>query len=293
MTEKYVFFPGCTVLAKDPSFEASAKQVFKILGIELVEEPNFTCCAPTIVSSVQKMSAMALTARNICLAEERNLNIFTLCSGCFKTLKRVNQHLKEDEEERKKINEILKDIGKEFKGTIEIKHVVQILFEDIGIEKIKEHVKRPLSDMTFGSFYGCHLIRPSEIVEFDDPEVPRSIDMIIEALGAKTIEYEGKYTCCGGALQGISDEAYLELPRKKLEAIKPLDVDGMVFACPTCYFRFDLGQFDIQRKFKEKFDVAPVHLSELLGLAFGIDMDALGMNIHRIKAKKIAAKIKT
>ncbi|NVM28713.1 MAG: CoB--CoM heterodisulfide reductase subunit B [Candidatus Helarchaeota archaeon] len=289
---KYILFPGCTVLAKDPGFEASAARIFEILGVEFENEPNFHCCAPTIVSSVQVNTAYALAARNLCLAEEKNLDIITLCSGCFKNLKKVNAHLKEDEEDRIAINDILNEIGKEFKGTIEVKHFVQVLYEDIGLEKIKENVKRPLSDMVFATFYGCHLIRPHEVVKFDDPEFPRSMDEIVEALGAKTVEYDGKYTCCGAGLQGVNDTATLEIPRQKLIALKTLDLDGLVLACPTCYFTFDLGQFDIQRKYKEQYQVAPLHLTEVLGIAFGLELKSIGMNLHRIKPKKIMAKMK-
>ena len=145
--------------------------------------------------------------------------------------------------------------------------------------------------MVFGSFYGCHLVRPAHIVEFDDPEMPRSIDEILELLGAKTVEYDGKYTCCGGALRGIDDNAYYELNRQKLIALKELDVDGVALACPTCYFSFDLGQFDIQRKYKEQYQVAPFHLSELLGIAFGLEIKDLGLKLHRIKPKKVLAKL--
>lgn len=289
---KYVLFPGCTVLAKDPSFEASAAKVFNVLDINIAQEPRFHCCAPTIVASVQEITATALAARNICLAEERDLDIVTLCSGCFKNLKKVNMHLKHDPALKKAVNEILKGIGKEFQGTIKIKHFVQVLLEDVGLEKIKEKIKRPLTDMVFASFYGCHLIRPHEVVEFDDPEIPRSIDKIIEILGAKSLEYEGKYTCCGGGLKGIDDDAALEIPRQKLIELKALDVDGLVLACPTCYFQFDLGQFDIQRKFKEQYQVAPLHLTDILGIAFGIDVKTLGLDLHRIKPQKFLSKIK-
>lgn len=289
---KFILFPGCTVPAKDPAFEASAMQIFDILGIEIEREPDFHCCAPTVVSSVQVNTAYALAARNLCLAEEKNLDIITLCSGCFKNLKKVNNHLKEDKEDRIAINKILNAVGKEFKGTIEVKNFVQVLYEDIGLEKIKENVKRPLSDMKFATFYGCHLIRPHDVVQFDNPEFPRSMDEIVETLGAKTVEYDGKYTCCGAGLQGINDTATLEIPRQKLIALKELDLDGLILACPTCYFTFDLGQFDIQRKFKEQYQVAPIHLSELLGIAFGLDLKSIGMNFHRIKAKKLTAKLK-
>lgn len=288
---KFLFFPGCTVLAKDPSFEASFIQMCEILGIQIEREPNFHCCAPVVVSSVSYDTALALAARNLCLAEERNLDIITLCNGCFKNLKKANKHLKEDEADRKKINEILKGIGKEFKGTIEVKHFVQVINEDKIREKIQANIKRPLTDMVFGTFYGCHLIRPHSVVEFDDPEIPRSIDEIVELLGAKTVEYEGKYVCCGGSLKGVDDKAADEIPRQKLISLKELDVDGLVLACPMCYFTFDLGQFDIQRKYKEQYQIAPIHLTELLGIAFGLNPKGLGLNLHRIKPKKIMAKI--
>ncbi len=289
---KYLFFPGCTVPAKDPAFEASFMQICDILGIEIVREPNFHCCAPIVVSSVNYDTALAMSARNLCLAEEKKLDIITLCNGCFKNLRKVNKKLKESEEDRKRINAVLKGIGKQFKGTIDVKHFVQVLNEPEMREKIKANIKRPLTDMVFGSFYGCHLTRPHNVTEFDDPEIPRSIDEIVELLGAKTIDYEGKYVCCGGSLKGFDDDAANAIAREKLASLKENDVDGLVLVCPMCYFTFDLGQFELQRKLKETFDIAPIHLPELLGIAFGLDAKDLGINLHRIKAKKITEKLK-
>lgn len=288
---KYLYFPGCTVLSKDPSFEISARKVFAYLGIEIFDEDDFSCCSPTTMESLNKVTSLALTARNLCLAEARGMDIITLCSGCMKALKKANDKLKENKELRDQVNEVLSHIGMEFKGTIEVKHFLHVLYNEIGIKKIKEKVVNPLNDLVFGTFYGCHVIRPHALTQFDDPEYPTSLDRIVEALGAKTVDYEGKKVCCGGYLKGVNDKVATELPRAKLKSLAKLGVDGLIFVCPFCYFQFDLGQFDIQRLYNEKYDIAPLHLTEVLGIAFGLDHKELGLLTHRIKPTNLLKKL--
>ncbi|HSQ53131.1 MAG TPA: heterodisulfide reductase-related iron-sulfur binding cluster, partial [Acidobacteriota bacterium] len=158
--KSYAIFLGCTIPARQPNYELSARKTLEKLGVELVDLDNFTCCCPAPIQSINLESSQAVAAYNICLAEEAGLDIVALCNGCFESLAMANTALKKDKKLKAHINEVLAKVGKEFKGTIEVKDFLQVLMEDIGLEKIKEKVTKPLSNLKVAPFYGCHSLRP-------------------------------------------------------------------------------------------------------------------------------------
>ncbi|MGB9135497.1 MAG: CoB--CoM heterodisulfide reductase iron-sulfur subunit B family protein, partial [Candidatus Bathyarchaeia archaeon] len=203
---KYAIFLGCTIPARQPNYELSARKSLAKLGIELVDLANMTCCCPPPVQSLDLETSIAIAAYNICLAEEEGISMLTLCSGCFESLAMANAMLKRDKELKTRINGILAEAGKEFRGSIEVKHFLQVLMGDVGIERIKEKLVKSLANLRVAAFYGCHALRPSELLKLDDPERPRILENLIETLGAKNVEYRNKLKCCGGLLRGVSDD---------------------------------------------------------------------------------------
>ncbi len=287
----YALFLGCTIPARQPNYELSARKALAKLGIELVDLANMTCCAPPPVQSIDLETSLAVAAYNICLAEEADLNVVTLCSGCFESLAVANAMLKADEQLKAKINRILSQAGKEFLGSKEVKHYLQVLMDDVGLERLKQSVSKPLSNLKVAAFYGCHALRPSELLEFDDPERPRILENLIETLGAKSVEYRNKLKCCGGLLRGYSDDLALDLAREKLAYTAKAGADCIATLCPFCFLALDLGQLQIRSKFKEEFDMPVLHYSELLSLALGIDPKELALEAHKVKTDKIIGKI--
>lgn len=287
----YALFLGCTIPARQPSYELSARKALAKLGIELVDLANMTCCAPPPVRSIDLESSLATAAYNICLAEEADLNLVTLCNGCFESLAMANAVLKADRKLKAKINKILYRAGKEFLGNKEVKHYLQVLMDDIGLKRLKQNVSKPLSNLKVAPFYGCHALRPSEFLKLDDPERPRILENLIEALGAKSVEYRDKLKCCGGLLRGYSDELALDLAREKLANTAKADADCITTLCPFCFVALDIGQMQVKSKFNETYDMPALHYSELLALALGIDPKELALETHKIKADKIFNKI--
>ena len=287
----YALFLGCTIPARQPNYELSARKTLAKLGIELVDLANFTCCCPPPVQSIDLETSLAVAAYNICLAEEADLNIVTLCSGCFESLAMANAMLKADKELKARINRILSKAGKEFLGSKEVKHFLQVLTDDVGLERLKQSVSKPLSNLKVAAFYGCHALRPSELLKLDDPERPRILENLIEALGAKSVEYRNKLKCCGGLLRGYSDDLALDLAREKLANTTKAGADCVATLCPFCFIALDLGQLQIRSKLKEEFDMPVLHYSELLSLALGIDPKELAPEAHRVKTDKIISKI--
>jgi len=287
----YALFLGCTIPARQPNYELSARKALTKLGIELVDLANMTCCAPPPIQSINLETSLSIAAYNICLAEEADLNMITLCTGCFESLAMANATLKENEELKGKVNKILSNAGKEFTGSKEVKHYLQVLMNDVGAKHIKQSISKTLSNLKVASFSGCHLLRPSELLKFDDPERPHIFDDLIEALGAKSVEYRNKLKCCGGLLRGYSDDLALNIAREKLVNTSRAGADCISTLCPFCFIALDIGQLQIKSKFQEEYNMPVLHYAELLSLALGIDPKELSLETHKIKVDKIIDKL--
>ncbi len=287
----YALFLGCTIPARQPNYELSARKSLSKLGIKFVDLPDMTCCCPPPIQSIDLETSLAVAAYNITLAEEANLNLLTLCSGCFESLAMANAMLKENEDLKARINKVLSRTGKEFKGSIEVRHFLQVLKDDIGLKHLKQSVIRPLSKLKVAAFYGCHALRPSALLKLDDPERPRILETLIETLGATNVEYGNKLKCCGGLLRGVSDDLALDMARDKLANTSKAGVDCITTLCPFCFVALDIGQIQMRSKFNENYDIPVLHYSELLALALGIDPKELALETHKIKPDKVLNKI--
>jgi heterodisulfide reductase subunit B len=283
---KYMLFLGCVIPYRIGSYEISARKVLEKLGVELVEMSEFNCCGLPL-DPVSHDLMLSLAARNLCLAEQQNLNIMTLCPGCAGTLRKVNKILQADKKLREKVNEYLKEIGMEFKGTIKVSHLIQALAGDVGFEKIKETVKRPLNQLKVAEHNGCHVLRPTKYIGFDDPENPVILRNLIELTGAKCLDYMDETECCGAPIAGVNDQIPLQLTREKLDHIKAAGAQALITVCPFCHMMFDINQPRIERTFNEAFGIPVLHYPQLLGLAMGFSPEELALKQLRVDASKI------
>jgi len=288
---KYLIFLGCTIPYRVSSYEISARKVFSKLGVELVEMPDFNCCGLPVDPANHEMM-LALAARNLCLAEQKNINIVTLCTGCATTLRKTNKMLKEDKKLRETINGYLKGVGMEFKGTIEVKHLVQMLKEDVGLEKIKDTVQKPLTGLEVAEHCGCHLLRPSKYSGFDDAEDPHALKELVELTGARCLDYADEAECCGYTVVAIDEKVSLSLAREKLHHIKEAGAQAMITVCPSCHLMFDMQQARIERAFHESFNLPVLHYTQLLGLAMGISPEELALKELRVDPSRIIEVLK-
>jgi heterodisulfide reductase subunit B len=287
----YALFLGCTIPARQPHYELSARKALPKLGIELVDLDNMTCCAPPPIQSIDLETSLAIAAYNICLAEEADLNMITLCTGCFESLAMANTMLKENQELKTKVNKILSSAGKEFKGNKEVRHYLQVLMDDVGLDQLNKNISRNLNKLKVASFSGCHLLRPSSLLRFDDPERPHKFDDLVEALGARSIWYKDKLKCCGGLLRGYADDVALTIARDKIINATKAGADCIATLCPFCFLTLDLGQMLMKSKFHEEYSVPVLHYTELLSLALGVDPKELSFNLHKIKVDNILSKM--
>ncbi len=283
---KYAFFLGCTIPYRVASYEISARKVFDKLGVELIEMPDANCCGLPVDPANHEMT-LALSARNLCLAEQQNLNIVTLCTGCATTLRKTNKLLKTDKKMKERVNDILKQIGMEFKGTIEAKHMIQVLKEDVGYDNVKKAVQKPLTSLKVAEHIGCHLLRPVKYMGWDNPEDPQTVHDLIELTGAKCLDYLDESECCGYTVIAIDDNVALQLTREKLNHIKMVGAQALITVCPSCHLMFDVNQSRIERTFNESYNLPILHYTQLLGLAMGLSPDELAIKDNRVDASKL------
>jgi heterodisulfide reductase subunit B len=283
---KYAFFLGCLIPAREPHYENSVRKIAPELGIELVEMEGANCCAPFSIQSLDYASWLALAARNLCLAEQMDLNILALCNDCYESLLATNIVLKEHKELRDRVNEILSDVGMEFKGKIDVKIFSDALYEDVGLEKVKNAVKKPFNGLRVAVQPGCHLTKPKRI-HFGQRTGQTSLDELVEATGAKSIPYERKEACCGGPLRGINDDVALQVAKQKLDRMKAAGVDCIITVCPFCYIELDMGQIEIKRHANEEYNLPVLHFAELLRIAMGMKLEDWELRAHRIPITNI------
>lgn len=287
---KYLMFLGCAIPYRVSAYEISARKVLTKIGVELVEMPEFNCCGLPL-DPVSHEAMLILAARNLALAEQQSLNILTLCPGCAGTLKKVNKILKEDKALREQINSHLKEAGLEFKGTVTVKHFIQALMEDVGIETIKKAVVKPLTMLKVAEHNGCHILRPKEYIGFDNPEDPQTLKTLIEATGATCLDYIDETECCGAPSVGVSDKVALQLARDKLNHVKMVDAQALITICPFCHIMYDTNELRIEKMFNEVYGIPILHYPQLLGLAMGMTPEELAFNELRVNAQKIIQQV--
>lgn len=285
---KYAFFPGCAVHSSAPEYGISCEAVSEILGIELVEIPEWNCCGSMdAVYTYDPTLSVSLSARNLSLADMMRMDIVTLCSACYFTLSRANKMLQEDARLKAKVNSILNNLKLSYTGESKVRHYIDILVNDVGLEKISEKIKVPLKGLKVAPYYGCLLIRPPEIVNFDDPEHPSSIDRIVETLGATNVNYTDKTRCCGASLIVTKEKIAMEMTKDLLSSAKEAGADCIITACPMCHFNLDAMQKEIESRFNIPINIPILYITQIIGMSLGLEPDKLGLNKNCISPMRL------
>jgi len=284
--KKYAFYTGCVMPTEQYAYELSIREVFPLLDIELVDLKGFSCCGEPI-KSVNQMLTLALSARNLALAEKEDLDLFAPCSICHLALSECKRVLDSDPDMKERVNKFLSDEGLTYAGSSDIIHTVDLLHDVVGVDKIKKIVKKPLKDLKVATHYGCHLIRPSEIGRPVDSENPEKMENLLEALGAKPLDYPEKLDCCGGLLTANLPESALTKTGQKLQKVQEQGFDVFVDVCPWCHRMYDSKQVKAGETVAAKLEVPVVYFTQLLGVAFGISKDKLGFDLNLSPVDKL------
>jgi heterodisulfide reductase subunit B len=254
--------------------------------VELVDVEGFSCCGEPM-KSVNQFLTLYLSARNLAIAEKHHLDIFVPCAMCHLALSECQHVLEKNPEMKERINNLLAAENLKYTHKQQLVHIVDLLYDYVGLENIKKHIKKPLTGLKIAAHYGCHLIRPSEIGRPDDSENPQKIEAILKALGAEPTDYPQKLDCCGAPLLANLPESALTKTGQKLQAIQEQGIQGMVDVCPWCHKMFDSRQTKAGETVAAKLDVPVLYLTQLFGLAFGLPPEKLGLELNLSPVEKL------
>jgi heterodisulfide reductase subunit B len=280
---RYAFFPGCLIPARYPAMEFAIRRTLPRLGVEIVDLEGASCCPdPIYFKSKDKVSWLAVAARNLSLAEDVGLDVITNCSGCTATLSETH-HLLEDDALRARVNARLEKVGRRYEGKTRVRHIATVVRDEVGYERVRESVVRPLEGLRVAVHYGCHLLKPSRIMQVDDPNDPVMLEKLVEAVGAVPVRHRNWSLCCGKACQ--TEDVPSNMMRDLLTTVHEEQVDLLCLICPTCFGQFDHGQAKVARQFQEDFHTPAVYFFQLLALAQGVPYEELGFERVRFEPR--------
>ncbi|HHT18504.1 MAG: CoB--CoM heterodisulfide reductase subunit B [Euryarchaeota archaeon] len=291
--QEFAYFLGCIMNNRYPGIEKATRILFDALDVGLKDMEGASCCpAPGVFGSFDRTTWASIAARNLTIAEEQGNDIMTECNGCFGSLFETNHMLHEDPEMKEKINKVLAEVGREYKGEIEVRHFAEILYNDVGLEKLSEKMIKPLN-LNVAVHYGCHFLKPSSEIGIDDPIQPTILDELVEITGAKSVPYKDKMMCCGagGGLRSRDIDVTADFTKEKLTNMRDAGADAIVNVCPFCHLQFDVGQVETNEKFGTDFNIPVFHLAQLYGMAMGVSKDDLTVDAHQISTDPALKKL--
>ncbi len=280
---------GCNIPARVKQYETASREVLSHLGVQLADVREFNCCGYPMRNTDEKAFLFS-AAVNLALAEQADLDILALCKCCFGSLREAAHMLSKEGPLQEEVHRLLGERGLEYKGTKEIRHFLWVLFHDVGLAALKTQVKERYADVGIATHYGCHALRPSRITDFDDPVAPSLFDRLVEATGARSVEWERQTECCGAPVLGINDNLSMNLTQKKLNAGRRAGADYLCTACPFCHMQFDAVQQQMVAD-SGKAPLPPILYPQLLGLCMGLDEESLGIQKNRLDISGITSFI--
>jgi len=275
---KYIYYPGCSLEGTAREYNISTQAAMKAMGADLVELEDWTCCGASAAEATSFLLSMVLAARNLARGEKMEVDgdFLIPCSACYLNLRRVEDHVRRDEALLDKINAALEEEDLEYKGGIRVRHLLDVVATDFEPQKIRSLVKRSLAGLRVAPYYGCQALRPYP--DFDDPQEPRCMEPLIDALGAEIHPWSAGAKCCGAALMTTKKEVALELTGGILKAAR--GADCIVTICPMCQMNLEAYQDPISKMTGEDLHISIVYLPQLMGLAFGLTKEDLRLNLN-------------
>jgi len=282
MTLKYAYFPGCSLEKTQRGYDESVREVFKALGQELIEIQDWNCCGATVYMSVKETVSLAVSARNLALAETMGLDVVAPCSSCYTVLSKTNKILNQVPEMHKEVNEALADGGLSYSGRTRVRHPLDILMNDVGMEAILKRSQRSLNGLKIAPYYGCQIVRPDK--GFDDRENPVLLDSMFSKCGGEIVYFPMKVRCCGGMLMTTFEQTALKLNKELLACAQENGADVIVTTCPLCHFNLEAYQDRINDIYQTKFSLPILYFTQLLGIVLGLTSKSIGLDSSFIPA---------
>jgi len=291
----YSLFLGCVMPNRFPNVEKSIRVVLPRLGINLEDMEGASCCpAPGVIRSFDEPTWLALASRNLALAERAGHDIITGCNGCYGTFKEALAEIQQHPERLTEVQKVFKGLGIRFTGKVNAKHLIEVIYFDVGVDRVRECVQRPLEDLRVAVHYGCHLLKPSINRPWERTERHKFLDELVEATGAESVPYKDKYMCCGagGGVRGSNAPVSVDIAREKLDNMLSAGVDAVVNVCSFCHLQFEFSQLQLNKELGEnKYTLPVLYYTQLLGMAMGLDPQELGLHKHVISTQPLLERI--
>jgi heterodisulfide reductase subunit B len=287
---KYLYFPGCSAEATGKAYDISTRAVMDKLGVELEELKDWNCCGATSYFSVREIESFAIAARNLAIAQSQgDTDLCVICNACYTTLAKTNRYMAESPHVKEQVNGALGAVGRSYDGAKAVRHIMDILVNDVGLEAFGEKVTRRLTGIKIAPYYGCQYSRP--MGTFDDPEFPTTMDELFAATGADLIDYPVKTKCCGGMMMLTKEEGALAMCHELLTVAQKGGADVIVAACPLCEMNLEAYQPKVNKRYGTDFNIPVMYFTQLAGLALGADPKDLAISKQVISCEPVLAAI--
>lgn len=291
----YLFYPGCSMLHSARPYLDSLRAISDEIDVKLEDVKDWNCCGATEYGAVHRWASHALIGRNLALAQQQVNGTNTLvaaCSACYLNLAKTENYMRTNTEVNEMVNEALDAGGLHYDaGTVNVRHLLDIVYHDVGVEAIKEKVVYPLTGLRVAPYYGCMIVRPDLDNRFGNPEYPQALDKLMRVLGATVIDFPLKTHCCSGHMTQVSPPVAYELIRRLIHAADQYRTDVMVTLCPMCQLNLDAYQADMNAHFRTNYHVPVLYFTQLIGLAFGHSPQELGLGKEFVSSADALAKI--
>jgi len=285
----YAYYPGCSAESTGLGYGMSTQAIAGPLDVELIEIEGWTCCGSTPYGSLNEEEAVVVAARNLALAEKTGLDMVTPCSSCYVTLNKANMNLKEHPGLLAQVNEALSVANLKYQGNVRVRHIVDVLVTDVTTDVISSKVRERLDGLKVAPYYGCQLVRPQ--YDSEDTEFPGSLDRLVNCLGAEAVEFPLKARCCGGSLTLSEEESTLPLIHKLLKSAAEHGARCLATPCPLCQTNLDAYQGKVNAKFGTGYNLPVFFITQLIGLALGLDTKALGLDTNIVSPSQVLAQL--
>lgn len=296
----YNYFPGCSLERNAEAYHKSALAAAEALSMHFQEIDDWNCCGATEYVSLHMLASYSLIARNLAQAARSDgarpggstRDLVAPCSACYLNLKKCDKYMRTDAALAQKVNAALAAGGLSYKpGTVHVRHLLDVIMEDVGCSGINARVTRPLKGLRVAPYYGCLISRPGLRVDEHNPEYPMILDELLGCLGAQVVDFPLKTHCCGGHMTQISEATGFELIRRLVKGAADYQADLIVTVCPMCQLNLDAFQGAMNRYFKTAYHVPVLYFTQMMGLAFGLAPEVLGIGAELVDARPALAKI--
>lgn len=285
----YSYYRGCSLERMAAAYHRSAVETARALGVELRELEEWNCCGATAYFHIDELLATTLSARNLALAEQQGLDVVTPCSGCYKNMYFTREHLRQDPDLAEHVNTALAEDGLQFRGTVHVRHLLEVLVQEVGLEEIRRRVTRPLRGLRVAPYYGCQILRPRKAATGE--EAPHYFEDLLTVVGATPVDFPLRDRCCGGSLIVTHRPAALSMVYALLQDAADHDAEVVATACPLCQVNLECYQRQVNRAFGTSFRLPVLYFTQLVGLALGIPPQRLGVGTELVSPAPVLARV--